>query len=253
MCRGPRYPGAAVSMLAGAAFASLGLRCWVGGVTLRGVAAGSTTLRPWHLTTSVAGTASRPRRCEAVVAVPGSKSLTNRALVLAALADGPSTVTGALRARDTVLMGRALASLGAGIDGPRRRPATCASRPGPLARPGARRLRPGRHRHALRAAGGRAGRRRRALRRRPARPGAPDGRRDRGARGARRRDRRRRPPHAAVHGQGHRRRARRRGRRSTRPPRASSSARCCSPPRASTRASSCATAARPCPRCRTST
>jgi 3-phosphoshikimate 1-carboxyvinyltransferase len=53
----------------------------------------------------------------AVVPVPGSKSLTNRALVLAALADGPSTVTGALRARDTVLMGRALVSLGAGIDG----------------------------------------------------------------------------------------------------------------------------------------
>ncbi len=53
----------------------------------------------------------------AVVRVPGSKSLTNRALLLAALADGPSTVSGALRARDTVLMGKALASLGAGIDG----------------------------------------------------------------------------------------------------------------------------------------
>jgi 3-phosphoshikimate 1-carboxyvinyltransferase len=53
----------------------------------------------------------------AVVRVPGSKSLTNRALLLAALADGPSTVTGALRARDTVLMGRALGSLGVAIDG----------------------------------------------------------------------------------------------------------------------------------------
>lgn len=53
----------------------------------------------------------------AVVRVPGSKSLTNRALLLAAIADGPSTVTGALRARDTVLMGKALTSLGAGIDG----------------------------------------------------------------------------------------------------------------------------------------
>ena len=65
---------------------------------------------PWpapHATTPV----------DAVVPVPGSKSLTNRALVLAALADGPSTVTGALRARDTVLMGRALASLGVGITG----------------------------------------------------------------------------------------------------------------------------------------
>lgn len=53
----------------------------------------------------------------AVVEVPGSKSLTNRALVLAALSDGPSTVTGALRARDSVLMGRALASLGTSLDG----------------------------------------------------------------------------------------------------------------------------------------
>lgn len=53
----------------------------------------------------------------AVVRVPGSKSLTNRALLLAALADGPSTVTGALRARDTVLMGKALASLGVSLDG----------------------------------------------------------------------------------------------------------------------------------------
>jgi 3-phosphoshikimate 1-carboxyvinyltransferase len=54
---------------------------------------------------------------EAVVAVPGSKSLTNRALVLAALSDGPSTVSGALRARDSLLMGKALASLGTAIEG----------------------------------------------------------------------------------------------------------------------------------------
>jgi len=53
----------------------------------------------------------------AVVRVPGSKSLTNRALLLAALSDAPSTVTGALRARDTVLMGRALEALGVAIDG----------------------------------------------------------------------------------------------------------------------------------------
>lgn len=53
----------------------------------------------------------------AVVAVPGSKSLTNRALVLAALADGPSTITGALRARDSLLMGAALDSLGARVEG----------------------------------------------------------------------------------------------------------------------------------------
>ena len=44
--------------------------------------------------------------------LPGSKSITNRALILAALADGPSTVTGALRSRDTDLMIGALRTLG---------------------------------------------------------------------------------------------------------------------------------------------
>ncbi|MFI6097237.1 3-phosphoshikimate 1-carboxyvinyltransferase [Lentzea sp. NPDC051213] len=46
------------------------------------------------------------------VPVPGSKSITNRVLVLAALADGPSTVHAPLRSRDTVLMAAALTSLG---------------------------------------------------------------------------------------------------------------------------------------------
>ena len=46
------------------------------------------------------------------VEVPGSKSLTNRALVLAALADGDSTVHAALRSRDTELMASALAAMG---------------------------------------------------------------------------------------------------------------------------------------------
>ncbi len=49
------------------------------------------------------------------VPVPGSKSITNRVLVLAALADGPSTVHAPLRSRDTVLMAKALASLGVGV------------------------------------------------------------------------------------------------------------------------------------------
>jgi 3-phosphoshikimate 1-carboxyvinyltransferase len=50
----------------------------------------------------------------ATVTVPGSKSQTNRALVLAALAapQGASTVRGALRSRDTDLMIGALRSLG---------------------------------------------------------------------------------------------------------------------------------------------
>ena len=53
---------------------------------------------------------------DAVVSLPGSKSLTNRALVLAALADGPSVVRRALRSRDTLLMAQALTALGATVD-----------------------------------------------------------------------------------------------------------------------------------------
>src|SRR5215475_986775 len=52
----------------------------------------------------------------ASVTLPGSKSMTNRALVLAALADGPGAITRPLHARDTLLMARALAALGARID-----------------------------------------------------------------------------------------------------------------------------------------
>ena len=48
----------------------------------------------------------------AQVTIPGSKSITNRALILAALADGPSKLVGALRSRDTELMVQALKALG---------------------------------------------------------------------------------------------------------------------------------------------
>lgn len=51
----------------------------------------------------------------ATVRVPGSKSATNRALILAALADRPSTILQALDARDTRLMIAALQGLGVGI------------------------------------------------------------------------------------------------------------------------------------------
>lgn len=55
------------------------------------------------------------RPVDAVVCVPGSKSLTNRYLVLAAIATGPSVLRGPLRSRDTVLMTDALSSLGARV------------------------------------------------------------------------------------------------------------------------------------------
>ncbi|GLW06316.1 3-phosphoshikimate 1-carboxyvinyltransferase 1 [Microtetraspora sp. NBRC 13810] len=48
----------------------------------------------------------------ASVALPGSKSVTNRALLLAALATGPGTVRQALRSRDADLMAAALRALG---------------------------------------------------------------------------------------------------------------------------------------------
>jgi 3-phosphoshikimate 1-carboxyvinyltransferase len=52
----------------------------------------------------------------ATVSLPGSKSLTNRALVLASIAEGPSVVRRALRSRDTLLMAAALTSLGSQVD-----------------------------------------------------------------------------------------------------------------------------------------
>jgi len=52
----------------------------------------------------------------ATVPVSGSKSLTNRALLLAALATGPATVRRPLRSRDTELMAAALRALGARIE-----------------------------------------------------------------------------------------------------------------------------------------
>lgn len=57
--------------------------------------------------------ASRP--INATVTVPGSKSLTNRFLVLAALADGPSRLRAPLHSRDSALMIDALRQLGATI------------------------------------------------------------------------------------------------------------------------------------------
>jgi 3-phosphoshikimate 1-carboxyvinyltransferase len=60
-------------------------------------------------------TPHRPTPVDAVVALPGSKSLTARALVLAALADGPSRIVRPLRARDTDLMAAGLRALGADL------------------------------------------------------------------------------------------------------------------------------------------
>jgi 3-phosphoshikimate 1-carboxyvinyltransferase len=53
---------------------------------------------------------------DADVALPGSKSQTNRELVLAALADGPSVLTAPLHSQDSDRMVEALASLGVNIE-----------------------------------------------------------------------------------------------------------------------------------------
>lgn len=70
------------------------------------------------MTSSVAWpapTASHP--LNATVVVPGSKSLTNRYLILAAIADGKSTLRLPLRSRDSVLMVQALEALGVKVTG----------------------------------------------------------------------------------------------------------------------------------------
>lgn len=66
-------------------------------------------LDPWP-----APTAAGP--IDADVSLPGSKSITNRALVLGALADAPSTIERPLRSRDTMLMVAALRSLGVVVE-----------------------------------------------------------------------------------------------------------------------------------------
>jgi len=58
--------------------------------------------------------ASKP--ISGVINIPGSKSVTNRALVLSALASSPSTLRRGLRSRDTDLMIKALSSLGVKIE-----------------------------------------------------------------------------------------------------------------------------------------
>src|SRR5919198_5881420 len=61
----------------------------------------------------LAPTAAGP--VDAAVELPGSKSMTNRALVLAALAAAPTVIRRPLRSRDTLLMAAALRALGAGV------------------------------------------------------------------------------------------------------------------------------------------
>lgn len=59
----------------------------------------------------------KPRdKVQATLTLPGSKSLTHRALIAAALSEGESVLRNALKAEDTEITGQALARLGAGIE-----------------------------------------------------------------------------------------------------------------------------------------
>ena len=53
---------------------------------------------------------------DATVTIPGSKSITNRALVLAALAENPSRIVRPLHSRDSELMAQGLRALGIQIN-----------------------------------------------------------------------------------------------------------------------------------------
>ena len=55
-------------------------------------------------------------RIEAEVRLPGSKSITHRALMMSALSEGPAEISNPLRAEDTLLTARALETLGAEVE-----------------------------------------------------------------------------------------------------------------------------------------
>jgi 3-phosphoshikimate 1-carboxyvinyltransferase len=74
-----------------------------------GPGASAASSPPWPAPTA-------PHPVDATVSVPGSKSLTNRYLVLAALAREPSRLRAPLHSRDTALMAAAVAALGADVE-----------------------------------------------------------------------------------------------------------------------------------------
>lgn len=73
-------------------------------------------LSPGDWPAPLAPTSSEAAGKNALVHIPGSKSLTNRYLLLAALADSPSYLRAPLHSRDSALMIEALRQLGAGVE-----------------------------------------------------------------------------------------------------------------------------------------
>ena len=74
-------------------------------------------LTPWSTLSGVAAARVRPlgRAIQARLAVPGSKSLSNRALILAAMAEGTTNLSGLLLSDDTYWCADALRRLGAQV------------------------------------------------------------------------------------------------------------------------------------------
>ena len=74
-------------------------------------------LTPWSTLTHVSAARVRPlgHAVDARLAIPGSKSLSNRALILAAMAEGTTMLSGLLRSDDTYWCADALRRLGAEI------------------------------------------------------------------------------------------------------------------------------------------
>ncbi len=72
---------------------------------------------PWTLLADVPQLNVRPfaGRVEVALAIPGSKSVSNRALLMAAVADGPCRLSGVLRSEDTYWTVESLKRLGAEI------------------------------------------------------------------------------------------------------------------------------------------
>src|SRR5215831_14030770 len=76
------------------------------------------SLTPWSALRDVAAARVRPlgRAVHGGLSVPGSKSLSNRALILAAMAEGTTQLFGLLRSDDSYWCIDALRRLGAEID-----------------------------------------------------------------------------------------------------------------------------------------
>src|SRR5204862_991007 len=78
------------------------------------VSAGASTIWPAMIDAIEIKPASEP--VSGRIRPPGSKSITNRALICAALADGASTLRGALASEDTAVMIDSLRRLGISIE-----------------------------------------------------------------------------------------------------------------------------------------